>query len=194
MDGCSVEISEDLKTKQQKIDNDVRAIMKQCKNNPIKVIEYFENHNIPVYSIKHAKLLKKFFKEKLGFITERSGVSAIALNIAIGNKLSTKTRPMVILKDEEPDIYNLIYCFHKWYAFKEGMSGFDEKSQRLLLKFNEKNEDKLIGRLSIREIEGLREAIARDVQAIDFVSLYSRENTGAKKALEKMQTDDGANI
>lgn len=194
MDGCSVEISQDLKAKQQEIENDVRAILKQCKNNPVKVIEYFERQDIPVYSVKHSKLLKKFFKEKPGFITERSGFSALILNIAIGNGVSFKTKPLVLLKDEEPDIYNLIYCFYKWYSFKEGLSGFDEKSQKLLLKFNEKNEDKLIGRLSIVEIEGLREAIQRDVQAIDFVSLYSRENTGAKKALEKMQTDNGANI
>lgn len=192
--GCSVEITQDLKDKQQKVDNDVRAILKSCKNNPIAVIKFLEEHNIPVYSVKHSKRITKIIKEKLGFITQRHGFSALVLNISIGNGFKFKTEPMVIVDSGEPDIYNLIYCLHKWYAMKEGLEGFDEKSQRLLLKFNNKNEDKLIGRLSIPEIEGLKNAIARDVQAIDFVSLYSRENTGAKKALEKMQSDKGANI
>lgn len=194
LDGCSVDITQDLKDKQLKIDNDVRVILKKCKNNPIEVIKYFEEHNLPVYFVKHAKRIAKFISEKEGFITERHGLKSFVLGLVTNQGIKFKTEPMIFMEEAEPDIYNLIHCLHKWYSMKEGMKGFDEKSQRLLLKFNDKNEDKLIGRLSIPEIEGLKEAIARDVQAIEFVSQYSRENTGAKKALEKMQSENGANI
>ena len=78
-----------------------------------------------------------------------------------------------------------MHYFHKWYAFKDGLPGFDEKSQKLLKKFNSKNEDDLISKLSLTDIEGLKNAIARDVQSINFVVKYSKENAGAKKALEK---------
>lgn len=194
MDGCTVDISQDIKDKLAKVDNDVRAILKQCKNNPFEVIKYLEEHNVPVFLIKHSKRFVKFIKEKEGLITDRTGLTALVLNLWTKQGISFKTKTFVLMEDSEPDIYNLIHCLHKWYAKKEGLLGFDEKSQKLLRKFNDKNEDKLIGRLSIPEIEGLKNAISRDVQAIEFVSKYSRENAGAKKALEKMQTDNGANI
>ena len=197
LDGCSVDISQDLKDKENKIEADVRAILKQCKNNPELVIEYLNSHNIQVYGIKDSSFLVKIIKEKIGFITERKGLSALWLNIIAKNEFGLSTEPMIVLEHDENgniDIYNLIYSLYKWYSQKEGLSGFDVKSQKLLAKFNSKNEDKLIGRLSIPEIEGLREAIARDVKAIDFVSQYSKENAGSKKALEKMQQEGGANI
>lgn len=193
VDGCTVDISQEIKDKCEKVDNDVRAILKSCKNNPNAVIEYFNKNDVPVYCLKKVEKLTKFLKEKEGLITERSGFTALILNLATGNGIKLKTKTMVLLNNE-PDIYNLIYCLHKWYARKEGLEGFDEKSQKLLVKCNDKNEDKIIGRLSIPEITALRNAIQRDVQAIDFVSKYSRENAGAKKALEKMQQDGGANI
>ena len=105
-----------------------------------------------------------------------------------------ETPDFVILEEEEPDIYKLINALYKWYSKKEVMEGFDEKSQKLLKKFNPKNEDKLIKKLSLEDITLLKNAIARDVQAIEFVSQYSKENAGSKKALEKMQSDKGASI
>lgn len=195
VDGCSVDISQNIKDKREKIDNDVKSILKQCENNPIKVIEYLEKNGIRVYFVKRAKKLLKHIKEDEGFITERHGFRSLMLNIITGQGLKFNTKTMVILEKGEPDIYNLIHYLHKWYAMKEGMDGFDEKSQKLLVLFNTtKEEDKLIGRLSIPEISGLREAIARDVQSIEFVTKYSKENAGAKNALEKMKTEGSANI
>ena len=167
--------------------------MKKCKNNPELVVEYFKTNNVPIYTIKNADKKLKRINEKQGFITQRHGLKALSLNWIIAHKLGLKTKDMIIT-DKELDIYILMNALYKWYSKKEDMEGFDEKSQCLLRKFNEKNEDKLIKRLSIPEIAGLRNAIARDVEAIDFVTTYSKENAGSKKALEKMQTDDGANI
>jgi hypothetical protein len=193
LNGCTVDISQELKDKKEKIISDVRAILKKANNNPESIIEYFETNNVPVYRIKKAEKTLKRINEKQGFITERHGIKAISINWIVKRKLKRYSEDMIII-DKEPDIYILINALHKWYSKKEGMDGFDEQSQRLLRKFNEKNEDKLIKRLSIPEIAGLRTAIARDVEAIDFVTEYSKEYAGSKKALEKLQTDDGANI
>lgn len=195
VNGCTVDISQELKDKCEKVDRDVRAILKKLKNNPVEVIKYFEEHGVEVYCSKSLKRVLKFIKEKQGYIVERGGFDAFLINLVARRKIGFKTEPVVLLEGSEPDIYNLIYALHKWYARKEGLEGFDKKSQKLFRMFKDtKNEDKLIGRLSIPEIESLKSAISRDIQAIDFVSLYSRENTGAKKALEKMQQDGGANI
>ncbi len=193
LNGCTVEISQEINDKKAKITADVKAILKKCQNDPESVIEYFETNNVPVYKIKKAEKSLKHINEKQGFITERHGIKALSINWIVKRKLKRYSEDMIVI-DKEPDIYILINALYKWYSKKEGMDGFDEKSQLLLRKFNEKNEDKLIKRLSIPEISGLRTAIARDVEAIDFVTEYSKEHAGSKKALEKLQTDDGANI
>lgn len=192
--GCTVDISQELQDRCEKVDNDVRAILKKLKNNPLAVMKYLEEQGVPVYPKKSLKRVLKFLNEKQGLILERSGFEGLIINLAVGNGLRFKSEMVVLLEEDDPDIYNLIYALHKWYARKEGLEGFDKKSQKLLRKFNDKNEDKLIGRLSIPEIEGLKNAIARNVQAIDFISKYSRENEGSKKALERMKQEGGTNI
>ena len=194
VDGCTVDISQEMKARKEKIDADVRAILKQCKNNPILVLEYFEKNNLRCYFVKRANKVLKRIGETEGFITKRTGYSALALSLITKSGFKFETPDFVILEEEEPDIYKLINALYKWYSKKEGMEGFDEKSQKLLKKFNPKNEDKLIKKLSLEDITLLKNAIARDVQAIEFVSQYSKENAGSKKALEKMQSDKGASI
>lgn len=195
VDGCTVDIKQEEKDNLEKINNNVKAILKKCENNPIKLLEYFKENEVKYCFIKYAKRLLKIIGETEGLITERTGVRGLAINILAGKGIRFKTEPLIVLeKEEEPDIYKLINNFYKWYSMKEGLKGFDEKSQKLLKKFTPKNEDKLIKKLSLEEISKLKEAIARDVQAIEFVSIYSRENAGSKKALEKIQGDKGASI
>ena len=195
IDGCTVDISQEEINKREKIDNDVNTLLKSFANDPDKIIDYLENNGVNVYKVKKADKRLKLIGEAVGFITERVGLKALMLNMICSNGLKFKTDICVVVDLNDIDIYILINSFYKWYSLKEKMPGFDTKSQLLLKKFNsKKNEDKLIGRLSIPEIEGLKHAISRDIQAIEFVSKYSRENAGAKNALEKMQSDKGASI
>ena len=193
VEGCTVDISQKSKALKEKIDLDVKGILKQLKNNPDKIIEYLENNDMKVYLIKNAENVLYHISEKEGFITERSGYSAIVLNRLIGNGFKLKTKPMIVFS-EELDIYKLIRALYNWYSMREGLKGFDSKSQKLLQKMHEGNEDDIIARLSLTEIESLRNAINRDVQAIEFVNQYAKENAGAKNALKKMQDEGGANI
>ena len=194
VDGCSVDISQEIKDKREKITAEVKGIIKQLKNNPQRLCEYLENQGVEVHLIGRGERFFKRINESDGFITERKGYKALLINLAIGNGFKTKTEPMVIFSGDELDIYKLIRAIYTWYSYKEGMSGFDEKSQRLLQLLHRKNEDKIIARLSIPELEGLKNAVSRDIEAIDFVTQYSKENAGAKNALNKIKNDGGANI
>ena len=51
-----------------------------------------------------------------------------------------------------------------------------------------------ITKLSMEEIYSIKEAVARDQEATDFVLEYMKQTDGSKNALNKMQTDDGASI
>jgi len=193
--GCTVDLrKEAAEADVEKLNNEVKTVLKRLKNNPELIIEFIKEHKTNVYKIKHAGKILKFLKEDEGFITERKGLKALILNLAATGTVKFKTEPMIILPAGEVDIYNLIHYFHKWNAYKEGMPGFDERAQKLLKKFNAKNEDDIISRLSLTDIALLKDAIARDVQSINFVIQYSKENAGAKQALEKLKTDKGANI
>ena len=193
--GCTIDLRKEAEEADvEKLDNEVRLILKQCKNNPELIVEFFKEHKTEVYRVKNSKKVLKFIGEEEGFIVERNGLSALKLNMVIGNGFSFDVKPMVVLDADELDVYNLMHYLHKWCAYKNGMKGFEEKAYRLLKKFNIKNDDEIIQRLSISDIELLKNAIARDVQSINFVVKYSKENAGAKNALEKMQSDDGASI
>ena len=190
----SIEINQEEIAKREKIEADIRAILKKYKNDPEEIAQFFENIlNVKVYRVKNVKKVLKKITEEDGLITERSGFRALQLNWITKRQFGLKTDVMV-LTDLEPDIYLLINSLHKWYTRKEGFPGFDEKSQRLLKKFNKSNADKLIKKLTIKQIKGLRNAIARDVQAIEFVEDYAKKNQGAKKALETLQSEKGANL
>lgn len=195
IEGCTVDISQAQKDQREKIDNDIRGLLKQFKNDVNNITSFLKNHNIHIYKVKFAKKLLNKIGEEDGFITERSGLRALTLNFITKQGLKLKSNAMIIVEDEDLDIYNLIHYLHKWYAKKEGMEGFDEPSQRLLQKFNiAGNQDSLVNKLSLVQIENLKHAIARDVQSIEFVSQYAKENSGAKNALEKIKENGGANI
>ena len=155
---------------------------------------FFKEHKTEVYRLKNSKKVLKLIGEEEGFIADRRGISALKLNCVLKKDFSFEIKPMIVLDADELDVYNLMHYLHKWCAYKNGLKGFEEKAYRLLKKFNTKNDDEIIQRLSISEIEMLKNAIARDVQSINFVVKYSKENAGAKNALEKMQSDDGASI
>ena len=193
--GCSVDFKMEAELADiKKLNDEAGAILKRCHNNPLKIIEFIKEHKTDVYIINFNNLIFKFINPEEGFLSSRTGLSALFLSFITIKKFRFKTKPMFILNSDNIDIYNLIHYFHKWLAFKEGLPGFDEKSQKLLKKFNTENEDSIISKLSITDIDLLKAAIARDVQSIDFVSQYSKENAGAKNAYKKLKSDNGANI
>jgi len=76
---------------------------------------------------------------------------------------------------------------------KNGFSGYDKKSIKLLERLRGKDSESIYSKLNNKDITLLRQAIARDVESIEFVEQYARETAGAKNALEKMQ-NGGASI
>ena len=86
----------------------------------------------------------------------------------------------------------MLHQFHKWYGFKMNLPGYDEKAQEL---FNENLNKMTDGAdLNVEDILALKEAIARDSEAADFVINLAKESTGAKKALNKIKQDGSAEI
>lgn len=192
--GCTLELSKDDLCDTKKLAEEVSLILKNCKNDADAVVKFFEYHKTNVYQIKNVAKILKQVNEQEGLITERTGFSAIYMNFITTKTFGLKSPTMVVVDGEELNIHVLMRALHKWVALKNGLPGLDEKSQKLLRRFDVENDDKVIGRLSLKDIDKVRAAIARDVQSIDFVVKYSKEHAGAKQALEKIKDEGGASI
>lgn len=181
------------------ITSEVINIVKTCETDPKKLLDFVQDHGTPVYRIKKADKILKRIKEEEGFITPISGLKAFYLNFFTALlsekrlKFSFKPEAMFVLKDAEPSIYFILHQFYLWYGYTKGLPGYDEKSRSLLKAHIDVMSESDVNGMSVEEIIGLKEAIARDREAAEFVIQLAKESSGAKKALEKMQ-QGGANI
>ncbi len=180
------------------MDIEVKNIVKTCLTDPQKLLDYITEHGTPVYKIPCADKILANIKEEEGFIVPHKGWKAFYLSFFV-NLLSQKklvfsfqTSEMFVLRDREINVYYMLHQFHKWYGFKNNLPGYDEKTQELFKENFENMSD--TKELSVDEILALKDAIARDAQAADFVIKLAKENDGAKKALDKMKKDGSAEI
>lgn len=190
----TVVITAEIEDKKKQLNEELKALLKTCKNNPSLILDYIQNHNTKVYKLPKAKEILKNLNEEVGLLPAYSGLKAFVINLVLFKKLSCKTEAVFIIDEADIDIYYLIQQFHRWYFMYNGFSGFDEKSQKLLKAVNKGNEDNIIAKLKPQEFELLNDAIARDVESISFVEQYARETAGSKKALEKIKSGLGAKI
>lgn len=180
------------------LDEEVKNIVKACQTNPENLLSYVQQHGTDVFKIPYADIVLSKIGEEEGFIVPLNGLKALYLNfltsILNGQKMniSFKTKEMFVLRDMKINVYYMLHQFHKWYAFKKDLPGFDEKAQTL---FKENLNKMTDGKeLSIEEIIALKEAIARDAQAAEFVVQLAKENDGVKNALNKIKNDGSAEI
>lgn len=193
-----------LSTQTEKIidamEEEVKNIVRSCLTNPELLLKFVEEHGTSVYKMAHADKLLSRINEEEGFITPLKGFKAFYLNFIVGLfsekkfKFSFKTKEMFVMRDLQINIYYMLHQFHKWYGFKKNLPGYDEKAQELFKENLDKMSDSDVKEMSVEEILSLKEAIARDTQAADFVINLAKESSGAKKALNKIKNDGSAEI
>jgi hypothetical protein len=198
-DAASLSINSQTEKNKIKLENNVKCILKKYENNPQKLLDFVQRSGTNVYKIPFADKLLKIIGLEEGFIVAAKGFSGLYLNFITSVfsgktiNLSPKTNAMFIIRDLPLDNYCIIQQFYKWYAMKLNLPGFDVEAQNNFQKFLEPSNDSKIGELSIEEILGLKEAIARDVEAINFVVNLAKSTAGSKNALKKL-TAGGASI
>ena len=173
--------------RKKEVENKVENIVKKAKNNPYKLIAYVEKHGTCVYRINNANKILALINETEGFITPKKGLKALYLNMIINKKVSLKFNECFIIRNKAIDPYYMIHQFYTWYAFKSGFAGYEYETQEKfnnLINSNNKNEQ--IDNLGISDILAVKEAIHRDIEAIDFVIKLAKNNEGAKSAFKKM--------
>lgn len=183
-----------------RLEYDIKALLKKSQNNPNSLLEFIEEKGTKVYKIDYANKILGFILEEEGLISAKKGLSALYLNLVISIlakepvKISFKTEPMFVLRDLPVDSYYMIHQFHKWYAMKLNLPGFDYVAQENFKKFFKASNDDEMKSLNVNEILSLKEAIARDVEAINFVVELAKSTDGSKKAMKLITQEQGASV
>ena len=198
-ENISIALNTEKQQKHTEIEREIKNIILCNKNNPNELLNFAKNHGCKIYKLNSANKLLNLFKEEQGFLAPFSGAKAFLFNLLLcfvcEQKFSLvfKTKPMFVF-EEEINKHLLYHQFYKWYCFNSGLSGFDEKAQRLFKESLNFKKARPIEKLKIDEIVSLKEAIARDKEAADFVILLAKEIDGAKNALNKIISDGGAQL
>lgn len=184
----------------EKVDAHIKTIVNKYLKSPEKLLDFVEEHGTKVYKISNADKILEVVKEEEGFITPARGAKAFYLNFITGMlaekrlHFSFETKEMFVLRDLPLNVYYMIHQFHKWYGFKENLPGYDALTQEKFKENFENLKDADFTGMSIEEIISMKEAIARDAEAVDFVIKLAREKSGAKSVLNKMKNDGSASI
>lgn len=193
--GIKLFLNSKTEKNKEKRDAEVKEIVTKNLKHPEKLLEYIEENGTKVFKIPFADKLLKLVGEEEGFITPTTGPNALVLNLVLEHKISFKTEPMFVLRDMPVNIYIMAHQFHKWYGYKMGLPGFDDDAQQKFKKIWEYEIDENVNLLSFEEIVSLKEAIHRDIEAIDFVTKLAKESEGAKKVFKNIkEKDDRTNI
>lgn len=187
-----------LNTETQKsielVKTNVSAIVKKVNCNPEDLLNYVKAANTPVYKINNADKLLSFIKEEEGLIYEQEGFNALYLSIITGSGIKFKTPPMFILRDGEIDKFYMLHHFYRWFSLKTNLPGFEYDIQKKFKSFLIDNSEEAINKFTMEDIISIKEAIARDQEATEFVLSYTKQVDGSKNVLDKIKNDGGADI
>ena len=194
--GTAAKVTLNTETKKliELVNSNVSEIVKKTNCNPNELLNYVKAANTPVFKIQNADKLLNLIQEEEGLIFEQEGLIALYLSIITGQGIKFKTKPMFILRDGNIEPYYMLHHFYRWYSMKSNLPGFDFKTQQLFKNYLIDNSDEAVKKFSMEDILSLQEAIARDQEATEFVLNYTKQKEGAKKVMEKMKNNGGADI
>ena len=199
---CTLNFSSETEKKKTEINNKLKPIIKKYINHPEKLLQYMQLEGMKVYKFDNAaKILEKLGEEE-GFLTPLKGFKAFILNLIIGFsfegklKISFTTKEMFIFNIDNTEIYTIARALHKYYGYKENLPGFDYKSQEIFKKVynSRKSQTSPLDKCTIKDIYSCKEALARDLESINFTIDLSVEYERSKKALDKLVNENSTSV
>lgn len=185
----------------EEINAEARLILKEAVNNPEMLVNFVKSKGAIVAKSRFMVPVLFLFGEQTGFLPPLKGFKAfmlcIILNIISKAKLSIGFEtPAIFALDNKPvNIYFLSHQFHLWLSYVNELPGFDETTRKNFKNVWDSNADSMeVSKLSMAEILSLKDAIARDIEAIKFVKEMAREFVGQKQSLQKIKEGKSTNI
>lgn len=189
--------------KQKKLDEineHASELVKGHLDNVPGLLEFIENRGTRVIIHKHADKVVRFWGEIEGFLPPMSGFKArlILMSLKMIGAWPDSVRketPALFVFGEEPTMGYMVHQIHHWLSFNNGLPGYTEETMNNFKKIFDPSfgvED--VKRMSKEEIISLREAIARDQEALDFVQKMAQEIFKPQDVLKGIKDGDKKNI
>lgn len=189
------------KQEMDEVNKDASYLVKEHLNNISGLLEFIERRGTKVIAHKNADKVIKLFGEIEGFIPPIKGFKAKLLTImfkAIGawtGPITNETPPLFVFGEAEPPMGYMVHQIHHWLSFNKGLPGYTEETMNNFKKIFDPSfgvED--VQKMSKQEIIELREAIARDQEALDFVQKMAEEIFKPQDVLKGIKDGDKKNI
>lgn len=190
--GVTMTLNAETERNKDLVLKNVSDIIKGCNSDISKLLAFIESKGTKVIRLENADKILSVIKEEEGLITPLEGIEALYINTVTHSGFSLKSKPMFVMRNEQIDPYYMAHQFYKWYALQMKLPGFDFMSQKIF-KIYLNSDGAILSNLTLDEMTGLKEAIARDQEATTFALDLAKQKEGSKKVLEKMQ-DGGANV
>lgn len=190
--GVTMTLNAETEKSKDLVLKNVSDIIKGCNSDISKLLAFIESKGTKVIRLENADKILSVIKEEEGLITPLEGIEALYINTVTHSGFSLKSKPMFVMRNGQIDPYYMAHQFYKWYALQMKLPGFDFMSQKIF-KIYLNSDGAILSNLTLDEMTGLKEAIARDQEATTFALDLAKQKEGSKKVLEKMQ-DGGANV
>ena len=190
--GVTMTLNAETERNKDLVLKNVSDIIKGCNSDISKLLAFIESKGTKVIRLENADKILSVIKEEEGLITPLEGIEALYINTVTHSGFSLKSKPMFVMRNGQIDPYYMAHQFYKWYALQMKLPGFDFMSQKIF-KIYLNSDGAILSNLTLDEMTGLKEAIARDQEATTFALDLAKQKEGSKKVLEKIQ-DGGANV
>ncbi|MBQ2870891.1 hypothetical protein IJE86_04265 [bacterium] len=193
-------LASQTEAKKQELNQKVKAIVKEKLNDPEKLLNFIQDEGTDVYRLPNVDIFLQLIGEEEGFIPRTKNLKAILLNLYVNfvaHKkivISLRTSEMFILRPLPLDPYYMIHQFHMWYGYKLGLPGYSLRERENFKKIFKSMKKEDISSLTISEVIALKETIARDKEAIDFVINLAKEYDSSKKLVNKIRNGQSVKL
>ena len=172
----------------------VEKILQKNLKQPQKLLDFINGAKTPCYKIANANNLLSKIGEQTGFILPQKGLKALYLNLFLNKKIGFSISEIFVVEKTKCDMYSFSYEFYRWYCYKMKAKGFDLDTQKKYKNIFQLTQSAKIDTLSFDEIIELKEAIKKDIDAINFVKKMAMKNQQSKKSLDKIKTGNAISV
>lgn len=189
------------KIKIEKTTADAKKVFKHFIKKPEDLLKFIENKGTKVIRADKIEKILRLIGEEEGFIYPLTGIKALTLSIALNIvapgkiKIGTQTPLLFAVRKGSLNVYSLAHQFYHWVSYVKGLAGYEEDTLNNFKniwspEFNATTAP-LMG---IEEIMSLKEAISRDMEAIQFVKDIAREYIGSQNSVNKLKQGQSLNL
>ncbi len=190
---CSLTLNTQTNKNIELVKANMLDFVKNSNFTPEFLLELIKRKGVKVVYIKDVYKILALLSEEEGLIFERKGFTALMLNLIAGNGIGLSSKPLFLIEKGNNDFYFLLFHLYKLHGYFQHLPGYDYRAQELFKLYSKNPEKCDLSQLGIEDMTALKEAVARDNEASEFVIEISKQKDGAKQALSKMK-DGGANL